>query len=471
MKHIWLSMLSAVAALGTTVACAQALDVDIYSTRTTTSIAPSTPVLAESLCPVWQPGKPLELRDVIELAICSSPQTREAWANARTRAAAVGEAKAAYLPTLSLQAGIERDSLTTTYGSDAFSISQTQQSTSRYGVLNLNWVLFDFGQRGARLREAQQLLAAANAAQDATLQTVFFSAAQAYYGVLDAKAAVAAATDIEEAAKESLDDANGLYQSGAGDLSDQLQARTNFRRAVLDRVNAQEHYRAAVGTLAVTVGLAVDTPVSLPVDAPLVDRQDFSSGIDQLLELAKRQNPALIAARAKWDAARSHIVSTQAEDLPSIALTGTVSRNNPSYESQGGVMGSHGNTVGIQITIPIFDGFSVGYQVAQAKAQADAKKAELDQSELQVSLGVWERYASLHADTFNLDTSKELLDDAKKSLDIARGRYKSGVGSITELLNAQSSLADARKQRVIAISKWRTDRLQLAQSLGNLRLW
>jgi outer membrane protein len=49
------------------------------------------------------------------------------------------------------------------------------------------------------------------------------SAAQAYYGVLDAKAAVAAATDIEEAAKESLDDANALYQSGAGDLSDQLQ--------------------------------------------------------------------------------------------------------------------------------------------------------------------------------------------------------------------------------------------------------
>ncbi|MCB2527251.1 TolC family protein, partial [Listeria monocytogenes] len=47
--------------------------------------------------------------------------------------------------------------------------------------LQLSWVLFDFGRRSAALRNAQQLLLAANASQDATLQNTFALAAQAYY--------------------------------------------------------------------------------------------------------------------------------------------------------------------------------------------------------------------------------------------------------------------------------------------------
>ncbi|ALB14658.1 hypothetical protein ACT79_30375 [Burkholderia pseudomallei] len=82
-----------------------------------------------------------------------------------------------------------------------------------------------------------------------------------------------------------------------------------------------------------------------------------------------------------------------------------------------------------------------------------------------------ESYQSLQTDTANLDNSKDLLGDAQRSLDIARGRYKAGVGTFTELLNAQTALADAQKQRVQALSKWRTARLKLAASLGSIGLW
>jgi outer membrane protein len=68
----------------------------------------------------------------------------------------------------------------------------------------------------------------------------------------------------------------------------------------------------------------------------------------------------------------------------------------------------------------------------------------------------------------NLQASGALLSGAQRSLDIARGRYKEGVGSFTELLNAQTAFVDARKQRVLAVSKWRTERLRLAASLGRL---
>ncbi len=52
---------------------------------------------------------PLNLFDVVNLALCNNPQTREAWASARVQAAQVGVNKASYLPNLTLNAGLSRN--------------------------------------------------------------------------------------------------------------------------------------------------------------------------------------------------------------------------------------------------------------------------------------------------------------------------------------------------------------------------
>ena len=469
MRRIRLGTACAAMLMGAANAHAQALDFDVYSTRDAISASPATPLVGSASCRPVPTDRPLELQDAILQAICANPQARQAWANARAQAAAVGVGEAKYLPTLSATGGVERDSLVTTYAIGPISLSESQQTTAEYGMLNLNWVLFDFGGRSANLEEARQLLAAANAAQDDTLQQIFFDTAQTYYGVRDAQATVDAAQAADRSAKESLVEATALHQAGAGTLSDQLQAQTNYRRAVLDEVSAKGDLKTAIGTLAVAMGLDANTPLQIAGKEPPVDRTEFEHGLDQLIEEAKLQHPKLIAARARLDAARAHVGAVRAQGLPEIALTGSISRNNPSYQQQSEVSGSRGNTIGIQITIPLFDGFTTGYQVAAAKAQADEQEAQLQGAELQVSLDVWKSYQSLQANTANLDNSKYLLDDAQRSLEITRGRYKAGVGTIVELLNAQSALADARKQRVQALSKWRTDRLKLAESLGKLR--
>lgn len=55
--------------------------------------------------------------------------------------------------------------------------------------------------------------------------------------------------------------------------------------------------------------------------------------------------------------------------------------------------------------------------------------------------------------------------------EVARGRYRAGVGIVTERLNVRSALTDARKQRVLAVSTWRIARLKLAASLGDSGPW
>jgi outer membrane protein len=298
-------------------------------------------------------------------------------------------------------------------------------------------------------------------------------AAQAYYDLRDAQGIEAAARAAEDAARESLNEAKARHDAGAGELADQLQAQTTYRRAMLDRVTAQGDVEAARGSLAAAMGLPADSPVQIAPERGPTDLHTFEQSVSQLMDEAKAQHPKLVAARAKLDAARANVDAVRAQGLPSVALTASLARNNPSYQQQPQqvpVTASRGSSIGIRVTIPLFDGFSSGYRVATARAQADAAEAELQANELQVSLDVWKSYQNLRVDTINLDNSKALLDEARRSIEIARGRYKAGVGTFTELLSAQTALADAEKQRVQAISKWRTARLKLAASLGHLRL-
>ncbi|KVD38939.1 channel protein TolC [Burkholderia sp. ABCPW 11] len=454
-------------------AVADAQMLDVFRTRENVSAGPATPLLVDASCSPIPDDRPLELDDAILQAICTHPQARQAWANARAQAAAVGIAEAAYLPTLNGTAGVQRDTLSTTYDYSALGLgsqSQSQKSTSKYGTLNLSWVLLDFGKRGAALRRARALLAAANDAQSDALQTVFFNAAQAYYAVQSARASVDAAKQAERIASDSLAAATAKHDGGAGTLSDQLQAQTLYRRAVLDRVGAEGDAQVAAGALAVAMGRNANTPFRIAATKSIQKVADVED-VDRLIAEAMDRNPKLLEARARLDSARADVDAARAQGRPTVSLTGSLTRNNPSYQQQPEsfpISRSHGSSIGIQVTIPLFEGFASRYRVARAEAQADGQEAELRNAELQVSLDVWKSYQELRADTTNLTTSGALLDDAQRSLDVASGRYKEGVGSFTELLNAQTALVDARKQRVLAVAKWRTARLRLAAGLGKL---
>lgn len=467
-----LAIMLTAAALTASAPLARAQMLDIYSTRSEVPATPSAAMASATSCDGARIGdRPLALEDAILLAICSHPRLSRTWSDARAAAAEVGVSKAAYWPTLNATAGVERDNLTTGYSGG---LTGDQRSTSRYGMLNLSWVLFDFGKRGATLDRARALLRAANAAHDDALQGVFYDAAQAYYALRDARAALDAARAVEHAAQESLAEATARHDGGAGTLGDALQAQTTYRKALLERVSAEGDLQTALGTLATTLGVDPDTPLRVADAEPSPDRDDFTRGVTDLIAEAKRHHPKLVAAREKLEAARDEVRVVRAQSRPTISLTGSVTRNNPSYQQQASffqLQSSHGNSIGIQISIPLFEGFASGYRVAEAQAQADAQAADVRSTELQVSLDVWKSYQSLQTDTTNLDNSQHLLDTALHSLDIARGRYKAGVGTFTELLNAQSALADARRQRVLAVSKWRTARLKLAESLGRLGLW
>lgn len=419
---------------------------------------------------------PLLLKDAIERALCNYPKTRQAWADVKAAAAALGVSRAAYLPSVTANwQGVRDETTTDINGLPQFN-SKYRNSSLRTESISLSWVLYDFGGRRAALSNATALLAAARATQDATLQATFASVAKDYYAAQAAEGAFAAAQEIERAASDSLKAATAKVDKGVAPISDQLQAQTSWADAVVNRTKAEGEYKRAVGALAADMDLEPNTALVLPAVAEGVQPDaQFDESIAELISDAKRFHPSVAAAEAQLEAAEAKVAQTKAQGMPTLSLVTKYSRNNQPTTLQIGQpqFATSGREwyLGLQLTIPLFEGFGRTYQVEQARAQAEHERDALDDARRQVGLDVWTSYQTLQTAKANVKNCAMLVDVAGRSYEAAQRRYEQGVGSILELLNAQSSLAGAKQKRIQALIDWRTARLELASKLGRAGMW
>jgi len=417
-------------------------------------------------------GPMLDLPTAEEHALCANPKTRQAWANVKVQAAQLGESRAAYWPTLSASLEAIRDRDRLFVKNNAF-FNEDNRLRYRTQTLTLSWLLYDFGARSAAVDEANRLLDAANASQDAAIQDVLLTTARDYYLATAAAATLASTQQIETSAQSSLTAATERVKGGVAPVTDQLQAQTAYAQAVYNRTKAQGDQATALGTLALDMGLSPDTPLALAEPAEQAMPSALSSEmVSQLLADAAHSHPSLLAARAQLDAAQAKVKQVRAQGLPSLTLTGRMSHNNqptnPGIGQQDLPATNHDRFVGVQLDIPLFEGFNRTYQIRQAEAQAEVQRTAVMDAEQQVALKVWQSYQALQTEVENVHNSEVLLDSAKLSFEAAQHRYERGVGNILELLNAQTAYANAQQQRVQALAEWRVGKLQLVGSLGRL---
>lgn len=426
---------------------------DPFSTEAMTPLKPSPALAArvtEVPCATVLPSAPLGVIDVVDLALCNNPQTREAWANARLQAAQLGIAQSAWLPNLDGRLTVSRT------WEDGTGTNQ------RMAALTLSWLLFDFGARSAGVESARQLLLAASATQDATIQAVFLSALQSYYAAQAARAAVDAAKLAERAAGESYTAADTRYRVGVATPADRLQARTAWSQATLNRIRAEGDARNAFGALANVMGFDAQQAFGLTDLPPLLPDAVFERDVTALVDQARQRRPDLRAAEAQVKSARAGIDAVRAGGLPTVSLAA-----GPTWQDSGG-LSSNGGVVGLTVAVPLFSGFSTTYRVRAAEAQAEVRSAQRERIDKQIALDVWRAYQSLGTATQSLKTTADLVASAEESEKVALGRYKAGVGSILDVLNAQSALAAARQQRIQATLDWNVFRAALAQAMGSL---
>ena len=422
-------------------------------------------------------GSALSLSDAIELALCNNPRTQKAWASA---VAAVDELRinqGDYLPTLTANGTIGPSRVITETAAAAF--DSDIRSNTQSGGLDFSLTLLDFGRRKANVERARQLLTAANASRDLTLIDVFLDTAQAYYDTLDAEALLQASQRSEGISEKSLEVAAGRHRGGTAAITDQLQAETAHLQDKARRIAAQSGAATARGVLAVTLGLDANTAFTLSTNPSESPKALALDPPDKLLAEAKANNPQITEARARYLAAHAAVNLAVARRFPTVTLRAAY--NTSDYSLTGS------NTFGItdaprdrtlsnasvqlRISVPLFDGFVTAHAIHEARADAEVSRTDLEAAEQQVTLNVWRAYQQVTVQGENIEVTKEILRVASESLRASETRYRLGSGNIIEVLNAQTALAMAERQRIDTLSNWRTARLRLVAALGHLGMW
>jgi outer membrane protein len=414
---------------------------------------------------------PLTALDAVRHALCDNPGTRQAWAAVEAQAAAVGIGQSAYLPTLNIAASASRVSVRDKYP-DQPALDSSFDGNSNEESVNLDWVLYDFGLRAANLRQERALFKALCASQNDAILTVFLETARAYFAAEQAQATFAAQSAAEQTARQSAAVAEGKLKAGVGLEVDRLQAKTAYAQASLNRVQAHEELQRALGALAVAIGARAGTPITLPPsDSAAADGGGVDAKIDLLMSRALQVHPKIIAAQARMDAAQDAVSAARAGGRPTLAFTAFGDRSDTPVDRVSSRQTIESSGVGLTLRAPIFAGFGRTYRVRQARAALEGSEADLFAAKQDVARSVWESYVAVRGSSDAREASRDLLDNASQSFELASGRYKAGVGNIIELLQAQSDLATARQQDAFARTRWRLARLELAASLGRIDIW
>lgn len=402
----------------------------------------------------------LTLAQILDVALRNSPITRESWWQARSAAANLGVQLAAYFPELDAQLGFGTTQSVSTGG------GAESRQTAFGPSFTLNYLLLDFGGRRANAESARQTLIAADFSHNSTFNDVVLNVERAYYQYLDAKALLAAEQVSLNEARTNLDSAVQRRQAGVATIADELQARTALAQAELNVETLEGQIQTLRGALATSMGLPATLPFdvgSLPAEVPA---EQAAKAIEPLLDHAMAGRPDLDAARARALAASADAARARAELLPKLNLQGTYGHLNYVQSTPGPFGSSY--SANLLLTYPLFDGSARRARLQQARADEQVARARVEDLEQQVILQVFTDFYSLRTAGQRIATSRSLVASAQQNEDAAAARYRAGVGSILDLLTAQSAIASARGQEVQARADWFQALAQLAHDAGGL---
>jgi TolC family type I secretion outer membrane protein len=400
----------------------------------------------------------LTLAEIVDVGLRNNANTRLAWANAQAAAAAYGSQRGAWLPTV--DGDVSADRIKTVASQGRTAVRQSVLTPS----VTLSYLLFDFGGRTGRIEGARQQLFAAGFTHNAAIQDVVLQIQVAYFQYLASRSLLGAQRTTLAEAQANLEAAEERRRVGIATIADVLQARTAASQAQLDLQSTEGNLQMARGALALALGLPANLPYDVDSTAAAVPVGALADSVDALIASALRGRPDLAAARSAAQAARAGIGEARASLLPSLNLSATGGRTYATTIPNG----DNSYNVSLGLAIPLFNGFSRQYDLRAAEYQAEAASARSETVRQQVVFQVFSAYYGLQTATRRVRTADDLIASATQSSEVARARYKAGVGSVLDLLAAQTALANARAQQVDARLAWSVSLAQLAHDAGVL---
>ncbi len=399
------------------------------------------------------------LAELTEHALRERPETRAAWLGIQAEAARLDAATAANWPTLTGQLGF-------THSHTLSSAGASLPTQNRYGPgLSLSYVLYDFGARAAGIDAQRYRLIASLLGGNRTLQDTIAEVEAAYYALLGAQAQLHALRQLEVSVRASLDAAEVRLRGGLVSRADQLRARAALAEAQLARQTAERDLAKTEAALKQAAGVGQTQTLVLDWSTEPPTELEAADLLADLLAEAQRQRPDMQALEATAASARAEAERARAARWPTLSLAANTGRT---FFLEDDRSPSTSYSVGVNLSVPLFDGGRLGAEARAAERDAERLQAEAASQSGRVARAVTEAYLDvLHAQAQREGVAVQ-LDSASESARAAEARYKTGVGSLLELLTAQAALARAQQSSAQADSEWLAAFSRLNHALGRL---
>ncbi len=407
-------------------------------------------------------GETLTLDRCIEIALKNQPNVIAAANNVVAGRSRVGQAQSNYYPQINLSSGYSRiapvtggraafTGVPTSFGTGPSSFDQFDASAK------LSQNIFDFGKTPAEVRvQKENLEATASDYENAQIQ-IAYNVKQAYYAVLVAEKQLDVAGETVRQLEQHLEQAEGFYEVGTHPKFDVTTAEVNLSNGKVNLIVAGNNLKIDIVNLNNAMGLP-DAPDYSIEDSLAFKKYEIT--FDQALQKAYAERPDLRSAVAKRKSAEESITVAKTGYYPS--LTG-----NAEYDWSGQKFPLERSwSAGVAINIPVFSGFLTKYQVQEAKANLNVAKANEDLVRQTVFSDVKQAYLNLTAAEDKIPAAELAVRQAAENLDLANGRYTTGVGSPVEVTDAQVAYTNAQVTYITALGDYRTAKASLEKAMG-----
>jgi outer membrane protein len=411
--------------------------------------------------PTPQPGvTQLTIHDAEQLALKNHPRITIGELNALAAAEVARETRAALLPTIGANAtGVAtyREGNRITAG--LLNNPSVFDRAAAGGVASL--LITDFG-RTRNLYASSKLNAQAEQqTARATREQIVFAVDQAFYGALSADVLVKVAQQTVEARQVVANQVQALENAKLRSALDLSFANVALAQAQLLLVDANNNRGVAYAILSEALGLPNEQAFALLDTAPpLPPARD----IDSIIQEALANRPDLKALELQQSASEHLATAEERLQLPDINALGaagvTPAGNNGLNSNAYGV-------VGVNVHIPIFNGFLFSARASEARLRAKAAEENVRDLRDRVARQVREAWLNTNSAFERESVAAKLLQQATLSLNLAQARYNLGLGSIVELSQAQLQQTEAEIGTVTAKYQYELSLSALTYQLGN----
>jgi outer membrane protein len=331
--------------------------------------------------------------------------------------------------------------------------------------LGLNQTLYDFGRTKSEVRLAETF----RQSSADKIDLVRFNLAYETIGVCNNIKILHRQIDVLDGELETLQKHQEMsvkrLEAGTATDFDTLTIRVRLAVVESERVDARHALETQEIMLRELTGLSPDVPINLRGG---FTTQDVSLEEDSLVAEALRQRPEIALAQDAESTARARLHLVSLYNKPKLALNFAAGLKNgyePNlYEWRKNYM------AGLQLNVPLFNGFKTKHDEAAAGADLNSARAHTSDVEQKIRANVRQAVAGVNASMEKTASAEAQVYQAERAVSLASVRYEAGAITNLDLLDAETTLSEAKLIRLRAQYDFTVSLVKLHKAIGK-KLW